>query len=509
MLQQLKRLGTETAIYGISTILGRFLNFLLVPFYTNVLQPGEYGIVTYVYSLIAFANVLYSYGMETAYFKYSSTLEIGTRGQNFSTPFLSLVWTSILFSLFIALITSPIAEVIDIPFQHGSIILYVAGILAFDTIAIIPFAVLRMEHKAKLFAMIKVFNILINVVLNIWLLVFLKTGIEGIFISGLTASAVTLMTLFPVIIRRFTSSLDFRLLKALLKFGLPYIPAGLATMAVQVIDRPILRALTDDATVGIYQANYRLGIFMMLIVSMYDYAWKPFYFSIAKEPNAKEIFARVLTYLLFFMSAIFLVLTFFIEDIVKISFFGRHLIHPSYWDGLSIVPIVLLGYLFLGISTNLSAGIYLEKKTYYTPPISFLGALVNVAANYLLIPSMGMFGAAWATLLAYVVMAVALYVVVQKVYPVKYEFGRFFKIASAVSVVMVVYYYVPFGDLGVSDILIVGWKLALLALFLLLMYLMKFFEGRELSTFKRLFQARKTDEIPVLKRDEMLDERSV
>jgi len=247
-----------------------------------------------------------------------------------------------------------------------------------------------------------------------------------------------------------------------------------------VIDLPILRALTDDATVGIYQANYRLGIFMMLVVLMYDYAWKPFYFSIAKEPNAKEIFARVLTYLLLFMSAIFLVLTFFIEDIVKMEFFGKHLIHPSYWEGLSIVPIVLLGYVFLGISTNLSAGIYIEKKTYYTPPITFLGAIVNVGANYLLIPSMGMLGVAWATFFAYFVMTVALYVVVQRVFPIKYEFGRMFKIAFSVGVVLILYYFIP---VGFAEAL---WKVGLLALFLGLMYAMKFFEGREIAIIKRL-----------------------
>ena len=243
------------------------------------------------------------------------------------------------------LCASPIAQTIHLPPHYDSIILYATGILAFDAIAIIPFAALRMERKAKLFATIKFLNIFTNVVMNIFLLVVLRTGVQGIFISGLMASMLTFVLLLPTILRHFRFGVNTELLRALLKFGLPFIPAGLATMAVQVIDRPILRALTDDATVGIYQANYRLGIFMMLVVSMYDYAWRPFYFSVVKEPNAKEIFARVLTYLLLLMAGIFLVLTFFIEDIVKMSFFGRHLIHPDYWSGLNIVPVVLLGYM--------------------------------------------------------------------------------------------------------------------------------------------------------------------
>jgi O-antigen/teichoic acid export membrane protein len=487
MFQQIKRLGTDTAIYGVSTIIGRFLNFLLVPFYTNVLMPGDYGVVTYMYSLIAFVTVIYSYGMESAFFKYSSTLEIGTPRQNFSTPFLSLFGTSILFSTILVLLTTPISHAIHLPEQYSNIMVYAAGILAFDAMAIIPFAALRMERNAKKFAAIKFLNIFINVVMNIVLLVVLKRGIEGIFISGLTASILTFVMLLPTIARHFTAAFNKDLVRALLKFGLPFIPAGLATMAVQVIDRPILRALTDDATVGIYQANYRLGIFMMLVVSMYDYAWRPFYFSIAKQPDAKEIFARVLTYLLLVMSGIFLVLTFFLKDVVSISFFGKHLIHPDYWGGLNIVPVVLLGYMFLGVSTNLSAGIYIEKKTHYLPPNTFVGAAVNVAANYFLIPSMGMMGAAWATFFAYFVMAAMLYVVVQRVYPIRYEFDRLAKIGVATGAVTGLYYFFNGGVFPTfSSASVVFFKIGLLAIFLLLMYYMRFFEGKELAILKRL-----------------------
>ncbi|MBI4810858.1 MAG: polysaccharide biosynthesis C-terminal domain-containing protein, partial [Ignavibacteriales bacterium] len=254
--------------------------------------------------------------------------------------------------------------------------------------------------------------------------------------------------------------------------------------------RPILRALTDDATVGIYQANYRLGIFMMLIVSMYDYAWRPFYFSTAKEANAKGIFARVLTYLVLFMSAIFLMLTFFIGDIAKISIFGRHIIGPSYWSGLNIIPIVLLGYVFLGISTNLSAGIFIEKKTKYSPFVTGVGAVVNVAANFLLIPPFGMLGAAWATFIAYFIMAVTMYFVVQRIYPVSYEFSRLLKVAGSVAIVIALYYFISIEKLSDSVTIVFLWKTFLIVLFLLLMYMMKFFKAGEISAIKRLWNRR-------------------
>ncbi len=499
MRQQLKRLGSDTAIYGISTIIGRALNFLLLPFYTNVLLPGEYGIVSYVFSIIAFVNVFYSYGMESAYFKYSSTLEIGTKKQNFSTPFISLVVSSTAFSLLMVMQAGPIAGAMNIPASLTAVIYCAAGVLAFDAMSIVPFAALRMEHQPRVFAAIKTANILITVGMNILLLAVMRMGVIGIFISNLLASGCTILMLLPTIRRLLTPAIEGSLMKALLRFGLPFVPAGLATMAVQVIDRPILRALTDDATVGIYQANYRLGIFMMLIVQMYDFAWRPFYFSTAKEPNAKQVFARVLTYLVLFMSGMFLLVSFFVGDIVKISFFGHHLIHPSYWVGLNLVPVVMAGYMFLGVSNNLSAGIYIEKKTRYMAPIAFVGALVNIGANYLLIPPMGMLGAAWATLLAYFAMAAVLYVVVRNIYPITYEAGRLWKIVVATAVVFGIYTYLPLDAAGL--LVNVSVKTGLLALFAGMMYVMKFFEARELVVLKNmLFRSKESgggaEEVP-------------
>lgn len=485
LFAHIKRLGADTAIYGISTIVGRFLTFLLVPFYTNVLLPGEYGIVSYVYSLIAIVNVIYSYGMESSYFKYSSTLEIGTEKQNFTTPFLSVLGTSAAFSFLIIAAAHHILHLINVSESYLSIIYYTAGILAFDAIAIIPFASLRMERKAKQFAALKLLNIIINVVLNVYLLVFLRMGITGIFISGFVASAGTFLFLLPTVLKHFSFPPSGALYKALLRYGVPYIPAGLATMAIQVIDRPILRAFTNDAVVGIYQANYRLGIFMMLIVSMYDYAWRPFYFSIVKEPNAKEIFSRVLTYLVLFMAVVFLVLTFFVDDIVKFRIFGRYLIHPNYWGGLNIVPIVLLGYLFLGVSTNLTAGIYIEKRTKLLSINTFVGAAVNIVGNYFLIPLYGMTGAAWATFLAYFAMALVVYIIVQRIYPVSYELWRLFKIAIAAGGVTALYYIVlPHWEKMHAGILVAIIKLGLVIVFFFLMYIMRFFEKEEMAKLR-------------------------
>lgn len=449
MLDKIKSLGADTAIYGVSTIFGRFLSFLLVPFYTNVLSTSQYGVVATVYSYIAFMNIIYVYGMESAYFKYASTKEIGNDKQIFSTPFFSILITSLIFSALIYFNTRFLSPVIEIPAEFEVTLKYSAIILILDSLAIIPFASLRLQRKVKTFAAIKVINIAVNVAANVVLLLKYHAGVEGIFVSGVIASAVTIVLLLPEIVRKMTASFFGRrqrkdtlnLYAALLKFGLPYIPAGLAAMMVQVIDRPILLAMTNESTVGIYQANYRLGIFMMLVVSMYDYAWRPFFLTHASDPDAKTLFAKILTYFTFFSSVLILLVTLYIDDLVKFRVFGRFIINPAYWSGLGIVPIVLLGYLFNGIFVNLMAGIYIEKKTSHLPYITGIGAAINVVANLLLIPRFGMFGAAWATFFAYAGMALAIYIVSQKFYPVRYELGNLLKIGIALGLTVLAFAY--------------------------------------------------------------------
>lgn len=472
MLSQIKQLGKETAIYGISTIVGRFINFLLVPFYTNVLKPDQYGIVTTIYAYIAFLNVIYSYGMESAYLRFASSLEIGDKKGNFSTPFISIFLTSLIFSGLIHLFSNEIADIIGIPKKFSTCVRYSAWILFFDALCIIPLAYLRLEGKALIFSVVRTINIVVNVALNILLLLKFKLGIYGIFISGLAASAFTFVMLTPVILRNFSFSFLKNLYIELLKFGLPYIPSGLSAMIIQVIDRPILKALTDDSTVGIYQANYRLGIFMMLFVSMFDYAWRPFFLRNSNRPDAKILFSKVLTYFVFFASFLFLLVSFFIEDFVRIKILDRYIIHPDYWKGLGIVPIVLLGYLFNGIYVNLIVGIYIEKKTKYLPYITGLGAISNIIGNYALIPMFGMYGSAWATFISYLVMAVSLFVIVQRIYPIKYEYKKLILIGIATAVCFALF---KLAQPKLTYITSLGLRLTLLLLFFIFPLSIKFF----------------------------------
>jgi O-antigen/teichoic acid export membrane protein len=491
MIENIKRLGTDTAIYGVSTIVGRFLTFILTPIYANILPQSDVGVVATVYSYIALLNVVYGYGMEGAFMKYTATLEIGDRKQNFTVPFLAVSCSSVVFSGLMMLGADRLASLTASTSSYALLVSYAGWIVAMDAIAIVPFAALRMQRKAKEFAAIRLAGIVVNVGCNLLFLITYDMGVEGIFVSNIISSGVTLLLLAPFIARNLAPGWNSHLFRELLRFGLPSVPAGLAAMMIQVINRPILEAFTDSATVGLYQANYRLGIFMMLIVSMFDFAWRPFFFSHAKDPDAPKLFARVLTYFILLTSGVFLVLSFFLEDLVRVPLFrGYSLLPSNYWQGIGIVPVILLGYMFLGVSNNVVAGIYIEKKTKHLPVITILGAVVNVLANVLLIPRAGIMGAAVATLLSYVVMALVTYLFVRRWYPVPYEFGRIGKIVVSGVVVYVLHFFLDAGGL---DLL---WKLLLVGLFGGLMFWMKFFEPAEIARLTRMLRRGTRDEPP-------------
>lgn len=453
MLDKIKSLSKQTLVYGTSQIIGRFLNFILVPFYTNIFPPAEYGVIAVIYSYIAFLNIVYSAGFESGYFKFASTLEIGDEKENFSIPFFTILVNSAFFSLVMLIFSSPLSKLIGIR-NAPEIIIYTALILFFDALVIVPFARLRLKNKAKKFAALKITNIVLNVVLNFVLILVFKFGIVAVFISNLAASIITFILLIPDIYKSIGLKYNGALFNELSKFSLPYIPAGLSAIIVQVLDRPIMKYLTDDATVGIYQANYRLGIFMMLIVSMFEYAWRPFFLNTANQPNAKEIFSKVLTIFMGFSSIILIILTFFIEDIIKIPLPRRgHLIGAQYWSGVYIVPIILYAYIFNGIYVNLIAGIYIEKKTKYLPLITGLGAVINIVANFILIPYYGIMGGAIATFLSYFAMAVYIYFVTQKFYPVKYEMNRIY-LLHLLNVIGITLYYLTYYSVIPSGLII-------------------------------------------------------
>ncbi len=479
MIEKLKELTKDTALYGISTIVGRFLGFILVPFYTNVFLPEEFGIQSYIYAFLAFANIIYIYGMDAAFMKYA-TVENADKNKVFSTGYLFVTFTSILFSVLLFFLHGWFAEQVDL-INYSSIFIYVIGILFFDAVTLIPFADLRLKRKAAKFATIKILNIVINVSLNFVLILIYKFGIEAIFISNLAASGFSFVALLPTIIKNLNFSFDKPILRKMLYFGITYLPSSIAAMVVQVVDVPIIRELTDEATLGIYRANYKLGIFMLLFVSMFQYAWQPFFLTNAREENAKKIFSKVLSLFLIFTSFIWIILSLFIDDIAGLQILpGRSLIGQKYLVGTYIVPIILLAYIFYGMYVNFIAGIYLEEKTKYLPAITGIGAAINIVSNLILVPQIGILGGAISTLLSYVFMALGIFIVSQKFYKIEYEYIIIIKILVLIVFISIIYYLTHYYY-GLNYYI----KIILLITYLILMFGLKVIKISDLkSTLK-------------------------
>lgn len=434
MIDKVKTLGKETLIYGTSTIVARLLNFFLVPLYTYYLAPQDYGVVATVFAFMAFINIVYQYGMDQAYFRYAK--ENKTK-ELFATPLIAIFTSGIFLSVILCLISAPIAAFLGIGAKYGNLIKLACFVMALDALNIVPFAKLRFDHKAWQFMLTRTASIVVNVIGNILVLAYFKSGVEGIFIAGIFASLTSLLLLLPMTLKNFVLHFDKDLFKKMFLFSWPFIPAGMASILVNVIDKPLLTHLVGLKAVGIYQANFKIGVFMMLVVSMFDQAWRPFFNQYSYEENAKELFSQIFTYFTAVTTWIFLGLTFLMPLIIKTPFFNHYLIAPAYWDGIKIIPLVLAGYLFYGFYINFMVAPFITKKTRILMLITLLGAAGSILTNLTLVPMFGIIGAGWAIFVSYLIMAGSLFIFLQKNYPIKYEYKKVAFIAGVVLVFLV------------------------------------------------------------------------
>jgi O-antigen/teichoic acid export membrane protein len=429
MLQSIKRLTKHTAIYGIGHIVSRSLGFLLLPIHTNILLPGEYRTPALLFSTLAILNVFFSYGMDVAFLRYFILEENnGKKRRIFSTAFWMIMGTSVCFSLLMILIPTPFTLFIFRSSHYVTLIQMAGLILLADALCLLPFLILRAEERSVQFVTLKTLNIAANLGLNILFVVVLRRGVQGIFLSNLIASLFTLATLVPVFIRWLRLEFNPAVLRELLGFGLPYVPSGLALIFMDQVGRFFLDRMKGEEATGIFSASCKLGMFMALVVAAFRFAWHPYFLSTSREENAPEIFARVFTYFLMVTGFIFLILSYFIKDIIRISIFGFSLVGGEYSTGMSIVPVLLLAYIAYGVYIHFIVGVYLKKKTAFLPLATGIGAIVSILANIVLIPKWNIMGAALAIFMAYFSMAVTMYFINQRLYPVPYESGRIFKL---------------------------------------------------------------------------------
>ncbi|MBD2723371.1 oligosaccharide flippase family protein [Hymenobacter armeniacus] len=439
-----KRLASQTAVYGVSSIVGRVLSYLLTPVYTAAFAAAEFGVVTGVYAYVSFLNVLFTYGMETTYFRFAN--RPGTDRRDLYDRVLSLLLVStVVLTTVLILLAKPLLGMLGIPPGHEQYGVWMALILGLDALAAIPFARLRLENKARKFATIRLVNILVNVGLNLFFLVFCPAvasgkwlpglqplvarvfdptiGVSYVFLSNLFASGLTLLLLWREVLD-FRFRLNLAFLRPLLGYTYPLMLMGLAGMVNETLDRIMLPmwlpknfypGQSSLTAVGIYGACYKLSIFMQLVNQAFRYAADPFFFSQATEKNSPATFALVMKWFTLCCAVIFVGVSLNVED------FGRlFLKRPEYLQGLVVVPILLLANLFLGVYYNLSVWFKLTDKTYFGTYIGAGGAVLTIALNFLLIPLLGYLGSALATLACYFMMAVLCWRLGERHFPVPY-----------------------------------------------------------------------------------------
>jgi len=487
-----KRLFQHSAVYGIGHILNRLITFALIPLYTNTFSKELLGVYTLVFSYIVVMTVIYSYGLDTAFFRFYiiDDTEKG-RSRVFSTAYISVIVTSIVLSGLFFLFRVPLAahlfsaEVQKLPVNLPLMISMSAGILFFDSLMLMPFLIMRAEEKPIQFIFFKFLNVVINFACNIVLLVHLKMGIEGIFIANLISSALTFILILPGSLKHFKFDFHWPTFKDLFAFGIPYLPSTLSVGLMDTIDKFILEKLTSVDVVGLYGQNAKMGMFMALFITAFRFAWHPFFLSTSKQENAKEIFKKVFTYVILACSFVFLFFSFFIDEIVRIKLKSWTVLGEQFWEGTTVIPVLFLAYIFYAAYLNFIIGIYLEKKTKYLPFITGAGVLANVIGLYGLIPLFGYLGAAWARVVAYMVMAVALYVVGEKLYPVEREWGRIIKM----SIVVAVLYFLGRSDFMMSQLWL---KAALFVAYPLVLLLVGFYDRQELTSMKMIFKRAKS-----------------
>jgi O-antigen/teichoic acid export membrane protein len=435
-MSSVKQLAGQTIWYGFSSIFGRFLNYLLTPLLATIFASAEYGKITTLFAIAAFLNILYTYGLETAYFRFS-TNQPETKVYNTATS--SIFITTAVLTTILLLFSTSIAAFLEIP-KNPEYVQWVLWIVALDTLAVLPFSKLRFEGRPRKFAFIKILNILINIGLILFFLVLCKDAAKGSFLSTLyskeiglgyvilanvAASAVTLLLLSKELFS-FRFKIDTAFWKELMTYSWPLIIVGLGGMVNELIDRFMILKLYPGTTEeaysqsGIYGANYKLAVLIVLFIQAFRLGAEPFFFKQSTQENAQRTYARVMKFFVLACCFCFLGVVLFL-DVWK-YFMGSS--HPEYWTGLKVVPILMLAKLFLGIYYNLSVWYKLTNKNLTGAWITLGGAAITVLINFLFIPSIGYMACAIATLCCYAFMMMASYRLGQKHYPIPYAWKK-------------------------------------------------------------------------------------
>lgn len=477
MAEGMKRLAGETAIYGVSSILGKVLNWLLVPMYTRVLATSsEFGVVTNFYAWTALLVVLLTYGMETGFFRFMNKKEIKLPMRVYATTLFSVAFTSVMFMVLIFSILHPVSNALGYG-SHPEYIGMMAAVVAMDAFCCIPFAFLRYEGKAVRFMIIRLSNILLNILLVIFFLIvcpwlaehvpglvgwFYKTDYQVgyIFIANVITSLITLLMLFPNMIPGLREKASYALLKQMLTYSFPILILGIAGIFNQTADKILFPFLFEDkeyatSQLGIYGACFKVAVVMVMFIQAFRYAYEPFIFAKNKNDGDTKAYSEAMKYFIIFSLLIFVGVMYYL-DILK------YFVSEEYYPGLRVVPIVMMGEFFFGIYFNLSFWYKLIDQTRWGAYFSTAGCAITVLIILLFAPVYGYMACAWASFASNLFMMILSYVIGQKMFPIGYD------IKSALFYVVLAAGFYAAGMLPVieSEILRLGYRTLLMIIFL-------------------------------------------
>ena len=473
---QMKILAKETAIYGVSSIVGKFLNWMLVPLYTYVLQQqSDYGIVTNLYAWTALLLVILTYGMETGFFRFSNK-----EGENpqtvYSTSLIALFTTSLLFAVVCVIWQVPIANTLGYP-SHSEFIALLGIVVAMDAFASIPFAYLRYRKRPLQFAALKLLFVFLNIALNLFFLVLCPKiqdwgvisswydpnyGVGYVFVANILATGIQTLCLLPAILEGGKHSkglFSWTLLKQMLKYSLPLLVLGVCGIMNQTLDRilfPFFYEGADAQTqLGIYGACFKVAMVMMMFTQAFRYAYEPFVFAKHKDRESVEAYADAMKYYIIFSYMILLGMIFYL-DLLKF------IIAPSYWEGLKVVPVVLWTYIFQGVYFNLSFWYKLTDKTQWGAYFSLIGVVITFGLQAVFVPRIGYMASAASSTVCYLVIMLLSYIIGRRHLEIPYDLRRIGIYTGIVIAILAGYYglaqLLPMNEwtkMGIGTILLI------------------------------------------------------
>ncbi len=420
MFSSLKQFFKESVIYSFGYILIRFVSFMLVPIYTNSFSQKDYGTLSLIFTFIGFAQIFYNYGMASSLMKFYAG-ETEKKAEVVTTTFITLFVTSFLFSALVWLFTTPLTTVL-FGENNPAWLHYIAGILFLDAISVRAMILLRFDNRALKFMLFALVNVIVTMAANIKLVTYEGLGVTGAIEATLIAAVVSFLLILPTLLKNLRfSSYSKELLRRMLSFGIPFIPAAFFQVVMDLSDRYLVDWLGGRELVGIYSAGYKLGSLMLIVVTGFNMGWQPFFLSKEKDPRAPELFAHIASYIAIALTGIWVFFILFVDDLVRLNLFGYTIIGERFWDSTAIIPVIMLGYIFLGFYDLLMPGIFFKNMSRTLPRYRAIGAVSNIGLNLLFIPRWGIMGAAWATCISFALMGVTLYFHTQRLFRIPFN----------------------------------------------------------------------------------------